>query len=490
MSLKHEWRFEYNQVNNLRYMLSHKYRVAIARILSDLIKADNIIEKSEICLYNSLQEQFGINQTDRREALGVTITQAINCIRELDKETKDILQQALLQTAKADNQCVAKEALILLALKYVLEDTDAKYQVLSCDTTGLHIDDKFMIYIESDENIDLNDDIRCDIDALCDRMSLWNFDFVYIPNITSHLLQMESSYIKDVIRYMKPMFDDDVVDSLYEKLTHITTEYFTTELLGAQMNMTQLRECQPSLLINFGTSLVPYCGGNNQGRAYTDFLCIRIDDTVLAEVHKFIADYGRLITHRECVFPQQDGYQFKYFGFYKVLFDFLSVADAKGLVDQKLVIDLRDRCLRIQGQCIKLSPMELTTYILILQQSVRGYGLPHFRTQSQLATRRKLCEELTRRFRTIYLSLGQSNDAWQFEDNTRNIAAYIARIKEKLRKQVMQATEVYLPYQRTIADDMDYYSTNVNTENVYVSVYNRLQDKKEEYKLIEYRPWK
>ncbi|MBO7194589.1 MAG: hypothetical protein J6V27_00930, partial [Alistipes sp.] len=59
-----------------------------------------------------------------------------NCVRTLDEENKQVLQQALLQTAKADNQCVAKEALILLTLKYILQDTDGKYEVISCDTHG------------------------------------------------------------------------------------------------------------------------------------------------------------------------------------------------------------------------------------------------------------------------------------------------------------------------------------------------------------------
>ena len=195
-------------------MIAHPYRVAIARILSDLIKSDKIIEKSEITLFNTLQEQFGITQQDRIEAQSITITHAMTCVRDLDDEKKQILQQALLQTAKADNQCVAKEALILLALKYILADTDGKYEVLSCDTRGSYIEDKFIMYIESDEYEDINDDILCDLDSICDKLSLWNFDFVYIPNITAHLKEMDSSYIKDIIRYMKPMFNDDIVDIL------------------------------------------------------------------------------------------------------------------------------------------------------------------------------------------------------------------------------------------------------------------------------------
>ena len=465
-------------------MIAHPYRVAIARILSDLIKSDKIIEKSEITLFNTLQEQFGITQQDRIEAQSITITHAMTCVRDLDDEKKQILQQALLQTAKADNQCVAKEALILLALKYILEDNDGKYEVLSCDTRGAYIEDKFIMYIESDEYEDINEDILCDIEGICDKLSLWNFNFVYIPNITAQLKKMEASYIKDIIRYMKPMFNDEIVDILYDKLTSITTEGFTTELLGAQMNMPQLRESEPSLLINFGTSMVPYCGAKNQGNIYTDFLRIRIDATFIKEINKFISDYGRFITHREYVRPQLVEEQFNYFGFYKVLFDFLAIADGNSLIDHKLIIDLPRKSLWICGREVKLSPTELATYILILQQSIRRYGLRHFKS-SQIADNKKLCDDLTTHFQTIYSSIEEPNKSWLFADNIRNIAAYIARIKQKLREQVLLSPDVYIPHQRTTEDGLEYYCTNVNTDNVFVRESN-----KKECLLKDYRPWR
>lgn len=465
-------------------MIAHQYRVAIARILSDLIKSDKIIEKSEITLFNTLQEQFGITQQDRIEAQSITITHAMNSVRNIDDDKKQILQQALLQTARADNQCVAKEALILLALKYVLEDTDGKYEVLSCDTRGSYIEDKFIMYIESDDYENINDDILCDLEGICDRLSLWNFDFVYIPNITTHLKEMDSSYIKDIIRYMKPMFNDDIVDILYDKLTNITTENFTTELLGAQMNMPQLRECEPSLLINFGISMVPYCSTKSQGNIYTDFLRIRIDTTAIKEINRFIFDYGQFITHREFVRPQLVEEQFKYFGFYKLLFDFLAVADGDILVDYKLVIDLLRKSLWICGREVKLSPTELATYVLILQQSIRGYGLRHFKS-NQIVDNKKLCDALTSRFQTIYSFIEEPNKSWQFADNIRNIAAYIARIKQKLREQVLLSPDVYIPRQRVTEDGLEYYCTNISIDNVYVRESNE-----KECLLKDYRPWK
>ena len=158
-------------------MSTQKHRVAIARILSDLIKSDKIIEQSEIKLYNQLQQTFGITQKDRIDAQYITLSRAIMDVRDLDDRDKEELQNALSRTANADNQCVAREALILLTLKYVLYDTDEKYEVISCATNESYIDDKFMVVVDSSE---YQDDDTNNIETIIDKLNLWNIEFVSV----------------------------------------------------------------------------------------------------------------------------------------------------------------------------------------------------------------------------------------------------------------------------------------------------------------------
>lgn len=470
-------------------MIPRKQRIAIARILSDLIKSDKIIDQSEILLFNELQQQFGITRHDCLEAMYISLTQAMTEVRNLDHEAKLQLQEALLHTANADNQCVAREALILLALKYVLEDSDGKYELLSCDTHGSYIEEKFIVYVESDEHELVNDEIRCDVEAICDKTRLWNFDFIYIPQIAERLQQMDACYIQDIIRYLRPMFDDRVVELIYNRLTHITTEEFTSELLGAQMNMPSLRYAEPSLLINFGSSIASPSVSKSETplqHIYTEFLRIRIDGNVIEEVSRFITDYSKFITDREMVRPQLQENDFKYFGFYKALFDFIAQADGIQLLERKMIIDLPRKSLWIGGHELRLSPTHLTTYILLLVQSINGYGLPHFRSLEQVESHTALCEELTRRYHKIYASLSSSSSSWEIA-KTRNIAAYMAHIKQKMRTLVHVSPDMYLPTHKSI-DGMDYYCVNLSVDNVYVRC--AISDSAQEIRLRDYRPWR
>ena len=450
-------------------MITHLHRVAIARILSDLIKSDKIIEQSEIQLYNQLQQTFGITQKDRIDAQYITLSRAIMDVRNLDDHDKEELRYALSRTANADNQCVSKEALILLALKYVLEDDDEKYEVLSCPTNGSYIDDKFMAFIDS---CDLPDDDKDDLETIIDKLKLWNIEFVYIPQIAEKLKSFDPIYVKSIIQYMNPRFSDGDVEDLYNRLISITTANFTTQLLSGEMKMPTLKEAEPSLLINYATSAMPYCLQDSKGQTYTEFLRIRLDDSKLEEVKKFICDYDRIITLRECVRANIADDNFRYYGFYKVLFDFLSHSENGKLLDKDVVFNPKRRTVWLEGKEVKMSPMHISLYAMILQQSIHGHGIPRFSEGDRNNVAFKVyCNDLTKTFRKIYRSFTPGDDLdpeWQFEDHVRNIAGYVSRIISTLKKAHLHNEGRFIPYQHVMQDGMSYYTTNISVEDVYI----------------------
>ena len=452
-------------------MPNHAQRTAIARLLSDLIKSDSIIDQSEIRLYNQLQEEFSITQEERIEALSITMAQAMDQLRLLDEDSKRRLQQALLRTANADNQCVAKEALILLTLNYVLQDTDGKYEVLSCNTHGSMIEDKFVVYIESEQMPEINDEIEFEYEAICDKLALWNFDFVYIPRIALKLQSLPEDYVQDIIRYMNPRFSQDQVENIYQQLTTINTQNFTTQLLGAKMTMPSLITTQPSLLINFGMSQV-----GEQG-VHTEFLRIRLDDTLLYEAARFIRDYAAIITEKETVRPAAQEEYFRYFGFYKALFDFITQAKDGKEIARNIEIDFRRSDLILEGQRIHLSPSQMATYALILHLTSTRDGLPHLRKNQlrSIATTRleKMNSSISQAYNRIYPCFSHTSPGqqiWNFLNNIQNIAINISHIREKIKKAGLRNPELYIPHSNPVLDDINYYVIVTPIEEVSVRI--------------------
>lgn len=472
-------------------MITHLHRVAIARILSDLIKSDKIIEQSEIQLYNQLQQTFGITQKDRIDAQYITLSRAIMDVRNLDDHDKEELRYALSRTANADNQCVSKEALILLALKYVLEDDDEKYEVLSCPTNGSYIDDKFMAFIDS---CDLPDDDKDDLETIIDKLKLWNIEFVYIPQIAEKLKSFDPIYVKSIIQYMNPRFSDGDVEDLYNRLISITTANFTTQLLSGEMKMPTLKEAEPSLLINYATSTQPYSSQEDKGQTYTEFLRIRMDDSKLEEVRRFIQDYDSILTHRESVRPQMADDYFRYYGFYKVLFDFVSQSENGKLTTKEVVINPLNCTIDFAGYVVKLSPMYMATYALILQQSIKGHGLPRFtKKDSENPANQMFFDELTAIFKKIYHTFTFRDSLpkdWTFKTNIRNIAAYVSHINATIKAAHLRDEARCLITQQT-HDGISYYEVNICVDDV--SVLKRKYDSTDntaQVQLREYTRWK
>lgn len=73
--------------------MTKEQRTAIARIISDMIKADNIIEESEIRDMKRLMSEYSITHQEMSDARKIRFSYAVNTLKELSiKERKVSLQ--------------------------------------------------------------------------------------------------------------------------------------------------------------------------------------------------------------------------------------------------------------------------------------------------------------------------------------------------------------------------------------------------------------
>ena len=126
--------------------MRHHQKIAIARLISDLIKSDDVICHEEIQLYNHIVCSFDISQDELYEAQFVSQAEAVSYIRSMAPSEQKKIFSILQKAAYSDNSCVAREALLLLTLSLTLTDTTGKYHLLSSLMKGWHIQ-KNMWYI-------------------------------------------------------------------------------------------------------------------------------------------------------------------------------------------------------------------------------------------------------------------------------------------------------------------------------------------------------
>lgn len=312
--------------------MTKEQRIALARIISDMIKADNIIEESEIKDMKRLMHDYRLTQQDMCDARRIKFSDAVNMLNELTDTEKNNIFEAIYGLSVSDNLCVPREALLLLALRYCLtykirKDSHGRNlprpYLISCLTGESSLSEQYMIYLESNYDEERNDEVVRNFRLLVTQSKLCGFNFIYIPKLVAEFATMDAQYVKDVISYMAPDLDETTINNVYSRLCKMTTSEFFHSVLYERLQVHASHETPPSLLINIGTSVVPYCSTEGSVQYYTEFLCVPITSDTLTLVDELLAFYQSKVSIRQTITLNDGSGQFKYFGFYKALFDFL-----------------------------------------------------------------------------------------------------------------------------------------------------------------------
>ena len=466
--------------------MRHHQKIAIARLISDLIKSDDVICKEEIALYNQIVQTFDISQDQLYEAQQISLAESVGYLKNMAKDEQQKVYNILKKAAYSDNVCVAREALLLQTLHLTLNDKQEKYQLFSTKISGWQNTEKYVMYIESDYMHAINEEILAQYDAIANLLHLWNFEFVYIPKLSQSFCEMDHGLLCDIIRYMNPRISAHLIDDLYLRLTTITTETYTRNYLANTCHQNIFYDIVPSLLINVGLSHIPAVAAQQIDTHFINFLTIRLNDEpncVLNEVRRFIDQYETYITEPDYFRPKRGKSLFHYHGFYKQLFDFLARHHANG-EDNSILIDISAHRIWLRGIEVQMSATLLATYIFILHQSFCTHygglikaGQHHPLSDKEMTRLGHAYHSICHLFRDIPMHLQRS-----YLEDVPNIRGYIARIRAIIEHHI--AAEDINYYYPKDSSDKSMYHIAIDPRNV------RIRHSKEEYLFTEYPLWK
>ena len=253
-------------------------RVALARIMSDLIEADFIVEEDEIVSFDEFKsgKDFSITMSMLSEAKTKTLEQAVATLQSLhDERKKTIIKEKLYEMSLSDGTCVPLEALQIMAVMNAVEN---KGQVFSIPSGSSFIENMTVLYIENEENTDTDTYIRTYYRSISNEFRLAGFNFVYIPQIVEDYRQLRDGYLQKVIRYMIPALDNAKVEKIEHDLCSMTTARFCLELLFKKMGINVLNS-KPAFLFKIGESSVADKSGvdDMEREIYSNFLLVPID---------------------------------------------------------------------------------------------------------------------------------------------------------------------------------------------------------------------
>lgn len=442
--------------------LNREDKIAFARVITDLIEADFVVEADEMQFFENIisKEGFSISDAMLVEAKKMDFAKALSILKALDENSRRMVVDTLKQLSMSDGVCVPLEAILIFAVEQVLMN-DAT--VHSIPHSGINIDNLKVIYIENEETL-IGKQIETKLSSIVSELKLVGFDFVYIPRLIKDFGRMEHDYLKKVVKYMIPSISEERVTAICENLRGLTTSRFCRDLLYKKLGM-NLIDCKPSLLIKINDSDIVdrYESEAIERTRYSNFLQLELKGDVIDEIHSIIETYHSMISCSITVESKPRTPKFIYTGFHRSLFDL--IAFGRELKEYRLVFDISEHKANVYFEsidsdkeqvCLKLNPQEAALYYMIVQKSLSENGLDW---REHIPEREK--KQILAEYNKIYSRIGKANSVTEYKDRTQ-----VHHIKNRIRTLRNVANiEMFIPEHYKSGND-SYYRIKANAKFV------------------------
>ena len=209
-----------------------EHKIAFARVITDLIEADFVVEANEMQFFENIisKNGFAISDAMLVEAKRMDFAKALTILKATDIEQRRLVVDTLKQLAMSDGVCVPLEAILIFAVEQVLMNDAA---VHSIPQSGISIDNLKVIYIENEPS-DIGRQIEEMLPSIVSELKLAGFDFVYIPRLIKDFGRMEYDYLRKVVKYMIPSINEQRAEMICDNLRGLTTARFCRDLAAHQ----------------------------------------------------------------------------------------------------------------------------------------------------------------------------------------------------------------------------------------------------------------
>lgn len=405
-------------------------RASIMRIVSDLIKADAIIDIQEIEFLNGIRQKYNIKRDDEIIAETLTLAEAFQVLKETQESFKQDIWGDFRGMVFSDNTCSREEAMYLLAIVACLSDKlSERSEVYSVEVSeNVKLDNSQVLYIEGEYYKETNHEIANHYREIINELRLIGFNFVYIPKIGEHYRSLSSDDLHTLISFLYPSVTEIQMEHVARQLTTLSTSDFCkTEIVG-RMKMEGLAHSLPSMMFRIGLSSI-------KGKNYDNFLVLTIDEDTLVVVRRIVDTFVSMFKPRILNPTYEEKQRFVYHGFYKQIID--SFVYKKG-IRSSVVVDLVHGDILLPEADTKIAGLhrrEKALYALFLLESSSG-GI-NFNKPSGAKSLDKYNHRMAaiqQKYEIIYENFGGERSKAPQIELSENRLPMISRIKRQFRQ--------------------------------------------------------
>lgn len=381
------------------FVMNKSQKTSFCRIISDLIKADSVIDRRELNIFEKIKHDFHISGDNLKDANFISFADAVDNLQSLSREQKEQVISTAQEITIADGMCNKDEALLMLALEYCLE-RKSRASMIQVLHPGLKMENSQVMYLENDFDANVNSLIKENYHKIENSMRLAGLSFIYIPRITEVYNETPEGLLKDVIKFLSPDYVDEEFDKIVNKLKKMSTSEFCEEELCKKLHIDDANFQKPSLLIKVSKTITA-------DNTYDNFLRIELKKNFVDEIvqlnYRLTSMLNAEYSIVRNIFHTQD--RFVYDGIYKEVLDLCLLREAER---STILIDPYHQKIRFPeiNSELEVPRAARALYVLLLMESARG-GIDFSNPMDWSEDYRKKIRE---KYKHIYKNFGGNID--------------------------------------------------------------------------------
>lgn len=500
------------------------FKAAAARLFFDMINADGVIEDNEILLLEGFRKceppkddkgnpvdlpdfskdankliragglrfKYGIEIDQVREATKLTTATAIKNLidwqengekEEIKYNSKTIYKTRNVITdlsviSGCDGSRDINEAKLLVAVSLCLNEELPRHMraiPISYRERTLRFARKEVVYLEGEYDEDINEDIKRNKAYIESLLTIYGYDFVYIPSVVDFLKKKaKDELLEPILMFTNPFYyqDEKKAADFAKDVQNITTADFTQTFCRAA-NLDE--DLPPCLLIKVKTSSIETHDSEGQPKRtkYTDFIALPINGNVVDTARRLpdnILEHTDAITSLVTKTLNEKLYCK---GIHKTLIDYAVHRSSVNIVE-RVIITLTGKkrtidFVGIDGGIVKAQPAEAVLYLLSLIYSIGGDGLFKSKNDSMA------CKSMMAAYSQLYEIATES-------DKPSDLYASLSVTKAKLKTKINALEKLLDKDSYNLDDKGNTIKINVNPDIVFIrDPYNNTETQLDEW---------
>ena len=347
----------------------------MAKVLSDLVQCDGIVNQGEIDFLQRVNAAFGITSASRKKATTLSLADAVGILKTLCDREKIALLQLFQTLSLADDQIDPKESLLITALILSLDFQLAETQRIKAHIVSiphLHLDtNNAVLYVEAEFDKAMNKSILHDYESINGLLEADKRQLFYLPMVIRELGEKRSTF-KQALNYIEPTLSDEQINFIDNRLPQLDSAFLSKEIFLNYLNINGLKLNKPSFFFKIG---------DKDSGHYQDFLILEISDKPLSTLEQFYALKSNIVNLKPIGLsikdelllqgivppPANKKEELPYTGFHKVLIDIVLKYDGSHEVSRLYVTKRGDLFLTDRNNTeVKMPSISKALYILFL----------------------------------------------------------------------------------------------------------------------------